>query len=301
VDRCDVVIVNFNTGGFLRETVKSVLQSSAVAHVYIVDNASTDNSLALLPQTHHDKLTIIRNTANLGFAAGCNIGLARATSDNILLLNPDCQVTDGAIDRLITILRSTDRVGMGGPVLLNPDGSEQAGGRRMLPAPSLVLLQTMRAARLDRLLSRQLPSFLQHEQPLPTEPIEVEAISGACMMVRREMIADIGPLDQEYFLHAEDLDWCLRASRRHWKILFVPDAKVVHQKGVSSRAQPLKVEYYKHKGMARFYRKLFGETHQRWLRTLLAVGVWTRFGATTALHLFSRGAERIRSALRLML
>jgi hypothetical protein len=93
------------------------------------------------------------------------------------------------------------------------------------------------------------------------------------MMVRREMIADIGPLDEEYFLHSEDLDWCTRAWRGGRKILFVPNAQVVHHKGVSSRSRRLIVEYHKHKRMIRFYRNLLGNTHSRLLLALVAAGV----------------------------
>jgi GT2 family glycosyltransferase len=295
VNRCDVIIVNFNAGGFLKDAVESVLRSHGVAHIYVIDNASTDGSLDFLPQGH-DRLTIIHNTANLGFAAACNVGLMRAASENILLLNPDCCVLEGTVDCLITALRSADRVGMVGPLLLNPDRSEQAGGRRKLPMPSLVLARAMGAARW--LPFRRPPDFLLHKDPLPEGPVEVEAISGACMMVRGEMITDIGPLDEGYFLHCEDLDWCMRAWQRGWKVLFVPDAKAIHHKGVSSRSRPLAVEYYKHVGMVRFYRKLLGQTHRRWYLALVTAGVWTRFGGIVALHLLSRGSARIRSVGR---
>lgn len=295
MDRCEVVIVNFNAGGFLKDAVGSVLRCGAVAHVYVVDNLSTDESLSLLPYPQSDRLTIIRNSANLGFATGSNIGFARAVSENLLLLNPDCQVMEGAIDRLLTVLRSTDRVGMVGPFLVNIDGSEQAGGRRKLPTPGRVLGQTTK--RLQWLLPFRFSSFLLHHEPLPDQPIEVEAISGACMMVRREMITDIGPLDEEYFLHCEDLDWCMRARRQGWKVLFVSDAKVVHQKGVSSRSRPLRVEYHKHKGMVRFYNKLLGE-RPRWLMALVTAGVWTRYGAIATVHLLSRGFKQLRGGSR---
>ena len=81
MDRCDVVIVNFNAGGFLKDAVETVLRSRSVAHIYVVDNASTDGSLDFLPQGHNDRLTIINNTANLGFAAVCNLGLIRTASE----------------------------------------------------------------------------------------------------------------------------------------------------------------------------------------------------------------------------
>ena len=294
MDRCDVVIVNFNAGGFLRDAVESVLRSLSVAHVYVVDNGSTDESLDLLPRDQGDRLTTIRNGANLGFAAGCNVGLKQATASNILILNPDCQVSNGAIERLITILRSADRIGMVGPHLLNPDGSEQAGGRRRLPTPSLVLFRAAAALGLRRFLPVQLPNFLLHQDPLPSSPVEVEAISGACMMACREMITDIGPLDEQYFLHVEDLDWCMRAHRAGWKILFVPDAKVVHQKGVSSQVRPLAVEYHKHKGMVRFYNKLLSEGSPRWLLALVTAGVWTRYAAIAMVHLLARGFKQLR-------
>ena len=149
-----------------------------------------------------------------------------------------------------------------------------------------------------RLLPFQFSDFLLHRDPLPAGPVEVEAISGACMMVRGEMITDIGPLDEGYFLHGEDLDWCMRAWRQGWKVLFVPGAKVVHHKGVSSRTQLLTVEYYKHLGMVRFYRKLLAQARPRWFLALLAAGIWTRFGAMAVFHLLSRGIERIRSVFQ---
>jgi GT2 family glycosyltransferase len=292
VDRCDVVIVNFNAGGFLKDAVASVLQSQSVAHIYIVDNSSTDGSLDLVPQVH-DRLMVIRNNTNLGFATACNLGLKRAALENLLVLNPDCQVMEGTIERLITALRSTEHIGMVGPLLLNPDGSEQAGGRRRLPTPWLALGQSAR-----RLGGLPFPHFLLHHEPLPRHPIEVEAISGACMMIRREMIADVGLLDEGYFLHCEDLDWCMRAHRSGWKILFVPDAKVVHHKGVSSRSRRLRVEYYKHKGMVRFYSKLLGDKYPLWLRVLAITSVWTRFSGIAALHVLYRALERIGDASR---
>ncbi len=294
MNQCDVVIVNFNAGGYLANAVESLLRSGAIAHIYIVDNASIDGSLDLLPKGHDDRLTTIHNAANLGFATACNLGLMRAASENLLVLNPDCRVLEGAIDHLITALRRGDRVGIVGPLLLNPDGSEQAGGRRKLPIPSLVLAR----AAAGILPLPFLPTFLQHHDPLPERPVEIEAISGACMMLRREMIEDMGPFDEGYFLHGEDLDLCMRARRKGWKVLFVPDARVIHHKGVSSRTRPLTVEYYKHSAMVRFYRKLLGETYPGWLLSLLTAGVWIRFAGIAALRLVSQAAERMRSIFR---
>jgi GT2 family glycosyltransferase len=297
VTQCDVVIVNFNADGSLKDAVKTALQSRSVAHIYVVDNASIDTSLALIAQKPDDRLTLIRNRANLGFAAACNIGFAHSTSENVLLLNPDCQVVEGAVECMIEVLRSADHVGMVGPLLLNPDGSEQAGGRRKFPMPRLVIERVFSSTWLSRFIP--LPGYLLHQEPLPKGPLEVEAISGACMMVRREAAAAVGPLDERYFLHCEDLDWCMRFHQQGWRIVFVPDAKVIHIKGVSSRHRPLAAEYYKHRGMVRFYRKFLGDIFPRWQMALVIAGIWVRFAAMAATHLMTKGARRRWSALRL--
>jgi GT2 family glycosyltransferase len=289
VNRCDVIIVNFDSGGFLKDAVESVLRSPLVSHIYAVDNASTDTSLDSLPRD--DRLSIIRNPANLGFAAACNIGVARATSDIVLFLNPDCQVAEGAVEYLIAALQSAERVGMVGPLLLNPDGSEQSGGRRKIPMPRVVLTHMLSTT----WLSRYFPALglPLHLSPLPKQPIEVEAISGACMMVRRAAIEAVGPLDEQYFLHCEDIDWCMRFRQQGWRILFAPDARVIHHKGVSSRHSPLTVEYYKHRGMVLFYGKFLDGSYPRFRMALVVLGIWARFFAVATTQLLHRRSDRI--------
>jgi hypothetical protein len=132
--------------------------------------------------------------------------------------------------------------------------------------------------------------FHLHKQPLPDRPIEVEAISGACMLVKREAIEDVGLWDEGYFLHCEDLDWCMRFRQHGWKIMFVPDAKVVHQKGVCSRSHHVFVEWHKHKGMMRFYRKFFRDQYPGVLMWLVAVGVWLRFFWVAAYYTVRRAS-----------
>jgi len=272
MSRCDVIIVNFNAGSFLRQAVDGVLRSPSVAQVFVVDNASTDASLDLLSPIRDDRVLIVRNSQNLGFAKGCNIGLARGSSENFLLLNPDCRVEDGAIETLIAALAAAG-VGMVGPLLLNADGSEQTVGRRKFPTPGNAFAQMLHSARAE---------------PLPEQPADVDAISGACMMVRSEAVASVGVLDEHYFLHCEDLDWCTRFRQHGLAIRFVPAAKVTHEKGVSSRRRPVTVEYHKHKGMIYFYQKFLSSTYPRWMSILIVAGVWARFAGLAILRLFSR-------------
>jgi GT2 family glycosyltransferase len=126
--------------------------------------------------------------------------------------------------------------------------------------------------------------FHLHKQPLPKEPLEVEAISGALMLVSRQAVNDVGLWDEEYFLHCEDLDWCERFRLKGWKILFVPDAPVTHYKGTCSRSRPIFVEWHKHKGMLRFYRKFFRNKYPAAVMWLVSLGVWLRFGVVATYH-----------------
>lgn len=278
------VIVNYNAGQFLAECVRSAVPQ--VREVLVVDNASSDSSLELCAERFpgESKLKIIRNTVNLGFAAACNSGAKAATEPYVLFLNPDCILNPGSLSRLVQVLEISPAAGMVGGLLINQDGSEQAGGRRAVPTPWRSFVRAFGLYRLERYWPRLFFDFHLHKQPLPAGPLEVEAISGALMLVRREAIKDVGLWDEGYFLHCEDLDWCMRFRKNAWKILFVPDAPVVHYKGTCSRSRPIFVEWHKHKGMMRFYRKFFRNEYPGIVMGLVALGIWLRFGAATALH-----------------
>jgi GT2 family glycosyltransferase len=290
---CAAVIVNFNAGPYLRQAVGSITGTPDISEIIVVDNASGDGSLDLLAPA--PGLTLVRNEDNLGFAAACNIGIERSRSDVVLLLNPDCVVEPGAVRRLMDVMATSERVGMVGPRLVNADGSEQAGGRRMMPTPWLAFVRT---TGLSRFYPKAFDDFALHQRPVPDGPVEIEAISGACMLVRRKAIEDVGPLDAGYFLHCEDLDWCMRFLQGNWEIMFVPDARVIHHKGVSSRPMSLRVELYKHRGMARFYRKFYAKKHSPWFSAFLLGGIWARFAATAARIQIRRGMGRIWKMVR---
>jgi GT2 family glycosyltransferase len=285
-----VVIVNYSSGALLAECVHSALPQAS--EVLVVDNASTDLSLALCAQRfpNEEKLKIVRNSANLGFAAGCNIGTRAAAEPYILFLNPDCILGAGVVERMLDVLKKNPAFGMAGGRLLNADGTEQEGGRRAVPTPWRAFVRAFGLYHFHRHWPRLFYDFHLHKQPLPPTPVEVEAISGALMLARRAAMADVGPWDEGYFLHCEDLDWCMRFQQKGWKILFVPDAAVVHHKGTCSRSRPIFVEWHKHKGMMRFYRKFFRHQYPG-IMWLAAIGVWLRFGAVAIFH-FIRNVGR---------
>lgn len=292
--RCDAIIVNYNAGPALAATVASLLRSAVVGTVWVVDNGSTDASLAALSALA--RVVVLPQHRNLGFARGCNVALPRARGDWVLYLNPDCRLETGALETMFATADADTRIGMIGPRILNTDGSEQAGARRALPTPWRAFVKafglTRLGARFPRLAPGLLADFSQNRQALPDHAVDVDAISGACMLVRRAALDAVGPLDEGYFMHCEDLDWCERFRRAGWRVVFEPTATVVHDKGVSSRARPLFVEWHKHRGMIRYYRKFFRERYPAPLMALVVTGVWLRFAAVAAAGLLRRGPAR---------
>lgn len=250
-----VVIVNFNSGDWLSRCVESVLASTLAVEVLISDNGSRDRSMAGMERRfgRDPRLKALYNGANLGFARGANRALVRTSGPFVLLLNPDCIIRPDTLERMVAAMQASPQAGMAGCLIRNEDGTEQRGCRRRIPTPWSSLARGLgsNAAGGGR-------GFDLAGSPLPGAPVPVEAISGAFMLVRREAVDKVGLLDEGFFLHCEDLDWCLRFTRAGYAVLFVPGVEIVHEQGACSDATPIRVEWFKHRGMARFYRK-----HQR--------------------------------------
>lgn len=282
-----LIIVNYNGGDFLHACVSSAIDQ--VEDLIVVDNASVDASLAQLEASFPgNSLRIIRNRENLGFAAACNIGLENSIGSYVLFLNPDCVLQPDSVRSLFRVLEENPEAGMVGGLLVDADGAEQGGGRRAVPTPWRSFVRAFGLARFSHRWPRLFFDFHLHKQPLPTHPIEVEAISGACMLVRRAAMNDVGQWDEGYFLHCEDLDFSMNLRSHGWKILFVPAARIVHHHGACSRSRPIFVEWHKHRGMMRFYGKYFRHQYPGPLMWLVAVGVWLRFAALAAYYSLRR-------------
>ena len=276
------IIVNYNAGELLFECIKSLLDCPLAIEIIVVDNASSDGSIDAL--NDFSEVTIIRNHLNMGFSAGCNTGLKHANADYLLFLNPDCSFAPGAVKQMLNCLQSRQQTGMVGGLLVNRDGTEQAGGRRAIPTPWRSFVRAFGLSGLGNRWPRLFSDFYLHKQPLPDKPVEVEAISGACMLVKRTAIDDVGLWDEGYFLHCEDLDWCMRFRQKGWTVMFIPTARVTHALGICGRNRRLFVEWHKHKGMMRFYRKFFQHQYPGILMVLVALGVWLRFGGVAVYY-----------------
>lgn len=286
-----IVVVNYNAGTLLEACIDLSLQQAG--EVILVDNASADRSMDEVTRRFagDSRLTLIRNEANLGFAVACNIGAKVATGQFVLFLNPDCALEDGAVSLLRLALDSDPKAGMAGGLLLDLKGKEQGGGRRAVPTPWRSLVRALHLYHFADRWPKLFAGFDLHKQPLPDGPVEVEAISGACTMVKRHAMQEVGPWDEQYFLHCEDLDLCMRYRQKGWSIIFVPGARIVHHRGACSRSRPVFVEWHKHHGMLRFYRKFFRRQYPGALMWLVTLGVWLRFCAVVA-YIGVRGIGR---------
>lgn len=290
-DLIDAIVVNYNAGDLLEKCIESLRTCPIVSKIIVVDNASYDDSLVAIESS--SDLYIIRNSQNLGFASACNLGMSLCASDYLLFLNPDCSFLTGALEIILKAMQNNSTVGMAGGLLVNEDGSEQAGGRRAVPTPWRSFVRAFGLNRFEARWPKLFFDFYLHRQPLPVRPIEVEAISGACMLVKRRAIEEVGLWDEGYFLHCEDLDWCMRFRQSGWKILFVPEARITHQRGACSRSRPFFVEWHKHKSMLRFYRKFFKHQYPGIFMWFVTVGVWFRFFLVAGYFLAKRMLNKL--------
>ncbi len=227
--KLSIIILNYNTKNLLIQTLKSI--SPKLTHeIIVVDNASTDGSTQAVINQFPD-VKLIQSTKNLGFAAGNNLGLKKAKGQYLLLLNSDTQVVGDALEKAVTYLETHPQVGLLTPKLLLPDGAIDLSCHRGFPTPINSLLYFSHLASRfpnSRLLSGYHQTYKDFDQ---THPIDV--ISGAAMFIRRQVIDEIGLLDERFFMYAEDIDFCLRAHQAGWQTLYFPEAVIIHHKGAS--------------------------------------------------------------------
>ena len=273
-----VILVNFNGGELLTDAVAAVLANGVCVQVIVSDNASTDASLDHLRRRFGGdrRLRVLENGANLGFARGSNRALALADAPYVLFLNPDCVVERGTLAYMLAFMEATPNAGMAGCVIRDPDGSEQRASRRRIPDPWIGLVELLHLGRVWPRLAAERQLDLT-DQPLPDGPVEADAISGSLMLVRRAALEAVGPLDDGYFLHCEDLDWFVRFRQHGWLIYLLPGAEAVHYQGMCSRSAPLQVEWHKHRGMVRFYRKFQAASNHSVFNVLVVFGIWAHF------------------------
>lgn len=227
-----IVIVSYNVAGLLLACIASIReQTTASCEIIVCDNNSTDNSVELVRESHPD-VHLIVNRENVGFARANNQAIACSGGRYILLLNPDTVVTDGAIDKLVRFMDLHPDAGACGPKLLNPDMTLQPNCHHF---PSL-LIRISKYAGLNkryprsRLFGREFMTYWNYD-----EVREIEWLTGCALCLRTEALRTVGLLDENYFMYSEETDLCFRMRRAGYRLLFCPEAAVMHYHGQSAR------------------------------------------------------------------
>jgi GT2 family glycosyltransferase len=263
LSRVTAVIVNYNSGRWLARCIENLRgRGGSSPEVIVIDNASSDGSIDVLPPL--SGVTVRRAHRNLGFGRGVNQALRSVRTEYLLIINPDCLLVPASLVRLIEELDEHPDAALVSGRVFDMSGIEQRGSRRRLPSRRQVLSEVLPFSRLNGI-------DLTHE-PAPDEPTDVEAVSGACMLVRTAALAQVEGFDPGFHMHFEDLDMMARLRESGWRIRLVPSVFVSHAGGVSSRRRPVAVMWAKHKSLWRFLNKHCSED---W--TWFSRAVWWSF------------------------
>ncbi|RMD94417.1 MAG: glycosyltransferase family 2 protein [Calditrichaeota bacterium] len=251
-----VIIVNYNVKEFLQQALSSLRKAlqGLRAEVFVVDNASDDGSVQLV-RDQFPEVKLILNQKNLGFSRANNLALKQARGEYVVLLNPDTVAQEDTFTKLLRFMQNHPDAGMVGCKILNPDGSLQLACRRSFPTPWVAFTRLAGLSYLfpkSRIFGKYNLSYLPENQVS-----RVEAISGSFMMMRRQVLEQIGLLDEAFFLYGEDLDYCYRTSQAGWNIYYVPETQIIHFKGESSKRSRLDNLLVFYQSMALFVKKHF--------------------------------------------
>lgn len=272
-----VISVSYHTGSVLFEMIASVLSQDGLAELVIVNNGNPQYVVEKLEAMAAEtpKLKFITGHGNVGFAKGNNLGVKAATGDYVFLLNPDSVLEAGDLQLLMEESQELPRPHLIGPRILDANGHEQSGSRRDILTPWNAFVETFG---LYKLFPND-PKFKRwkwHEEPLPSAITEVPAISGAAMFLPKDDFWLVGGLDEGYFLHVEDVDFCLNLQKAGARIFFLPKLAVKHI-GATSDSPSEVVERHKAISMVRYFNKNFSNKAPLPLLWLLYVAVWARY------------------------
>ncbi len=270
-----IVIVNWRTPLLLRRCLQSISNDEQAAsfEIWVVDNASGDESLAILAN-EFPYVKVLANNNNAGFSKACNQVIPQAKGDYVLLLNPDTIVVENAVSKLASFLDIHEQCGAVGPKILNDDGTLQLACRRAFPSPAAAFFRLTYLSKLfpkHPLIAKYNMTYADSQQDM-----EVDALSGSCMMVRKTVIDKIGLLDENIFMFGEDIDWCWRIKEAGWQVYYFPEAVIYHSHGAASRLRPIGTTFDLHKGMAVFYRKHIAKSYWPIFNQVVYLAIWLR-------------------------
>ncbi len=267
-----IIIVNYNAGRLLKECIDSIYKESIATpfDVWVVDNNSQDDSITMIKE-YFPQVNVIENKENVGFARANNQAIAKCTGDYILILNPDTLILQNAPEKIVNFMGENPTVGICGCKVLNEDGTLQLACRRSIPTPGVAFFRLTGLSKLfpnSKIMAKYNLTYLG-----PDQPHEVDAVSGAFLMIRRKVVDNIGKLDERFFMYGEELDWCFRAKKAGWKVMYYPNAKIIHYKGECSKSNNRKVTFEFYRSMYLFHKKHFAENYNPIINIIIYAGI----------------------------
>jgi GT2 family glycosyltransferase len=279
-----VIIVNWNTRDLLQNCLESIYKTirDISAEIIVVDNASQDGSVVML-QEKHPLAKVIQNTENRGFGAANNQAMHVMTGQYALLLNSDTILTDNAVAELFTFMETHPDAAMACGQLLNADGSKQ---NSIASFPNLLTLLTN-----TPLLEYLFPKYYPSKRYKYDKPIEVDSGVGACLLVRKKAIDDVGMFDERYFFFFEETDWAYRMKSAGWRIFHVPTAFIYHLQGQSiGRDIRSRIEFYRSR--YHFFRKWKSRPYYILICVVIMLRLCFNWLLTSIANIFSLGMNR---------
>lgn len=229
-----LIIVSYNVRGFLEAMLDSLRRGigGLTVETFVVDNQSSDNSPTMV-RAQFPEATVIENASNVGFAAANNRALPLCHGRYVCLVNPDVLLQEDTLETMVAFMDAHPDVGASGCKVLNPDGTLQLACRRSIPTPVSAFFKLTGLSRLfpnNRVIGGYNLTYLD-----PDVTSDVDAVSGSFIVARRETIDAVGPLDEAFFMYGEDLDWMYRIRQAGWRVCYVPQTRIIHYKGESTR------------------------------------------------------------------
>jgi GT2 family glycosyltransferase len=270
----DIIIVNYESTPHLLDCLKSIYEHlvGVKATIYIEDNGSTDGIEQI--EAQFPDAYLHRNDTNIGFAAAVNQVIRKGDAPFIILLNPDTTVSPGFFQETLALMENSPLTAIIGPRVLDGDGRLQASARRF---PNALTALFGRQSLLSRLCpnNRFTRQNLTANTYMGREPVSVDWVSGACMLVRRAAVDEVGLMDENFFMYWEDADWCRRMRLKGWQVVYDPRASVVHHTAQSSRKKPVRSAYAFHRSVYHYFIKY--DQGRRWyLHPIICMGLLAR-------------------------
>lgn len=274
--KISVIIVSFNTQKLLKDCLNSIFKKTkgVEIQVIVVDNASSDGSQEMV-RKNFPKVTLIENKKNLGFAAGNNIGIKKAKGEHILLLNSDTRLVEDSLTKMVGFMEKNPKIGISSCQLIGENGEIQASGGFF---PNLFLVFAWMFF-IDDLpfVGKLIRSFHPHAPWYKSKHFQ-DWVTGAFFLISRNVVDQIGFLDENFFMYVEEMEYCFRAKKKDWQVVFAPITKIIHLGGQSSGTRRAIISEYQ--GLKYF----FAKHKKRW--ETIPLRIFLRIGAVLRIFLF---------------